>query len=430
MKKIILLVFLNLNVIFVYCQNWIGPINDINYGVISVNSLNNKLYFGINYVAPGIHHLKVWDGIVLDSLECVGEPSKIVFHNDTLYECGCIGGIRRYNGNNWDTIGKTDHHGIIDFHFYNNEIYAIGIFDSINGVAAKDIARWDGSNWHAFDTTKFTPGGLRFCTHYNGEFYIGGSITNWNHTINTLVKWSGTSWQSTNIHSVPGSINPFTAAVFNNELYVGGLISTLNNFGNGILRFDGVNWQSVGGGLKSANVEVVYSFHELNNYLYVGGIMDSAGAIPSSMIAAWDGLNWCKLSTYMDAPIYAVCDYSNNIVVGGNFNIIDGNSIKKIAEWIGGSNFDTCSNFNAINYNVLLKLINIFPNPAKDKLIIYSNNIQLDNFRIIDFLGREIYSEKVSGKGETLDVSSLSPGLYFLNLQTPQGRCSKKFVKE
>ena len=48
------------------------------------------------------------------------------------------------------------------------------------------------------------------------------------------------------------------------------------------------NWTSLGSGLNNS----VYAIVEYNGEIYAGGAFDSAGGIPASHIAKWNGSNW------------------------------------------------------------------------------------------------------------------------------------------
>lgn len=431
MKTSIFLVYFIMRTSILFAQNWTGPINNIRETVLSLSSQGNNLYFGVHSAEGGDYHIKKWNGNSLDSMYCPNNPFKILFHNGELYECGCTRGIRKFDGINWESIGTLGQYGLIlDFHFFNNEIYAIGGFDSINGIPVHDIARWDGTNWHAIDTTSFAGGNLRFCFHFNGEFYVGGAISNWDNSLETLVKWNGTNWESSGVHSVPGSINPMAAAVFNNELYLGGYISTSNNFGKGILRYDGTNWKSVGGGIIRGNFPRVFAFHEFNNQLFVGGVFDTAGTIPASMIAAWDGNTWCGFTSNIGGSVFSLGDYANTLTVGGDFTTINGDSIRKLAQWLGGNNFDTCGTYIGIIDIESINEINLSPSPTHDHLKITSPQTNIHSTSILDITGKLLLKIEVNAESFQLDVSSLAAGLYFLVLETPKGTAVKKFVKE
>ncbi|WP_400079242.1 T9SS type A sorting domain-containing protein [Winogradskyella sp. R77965] len=72
--------------------------------------------------------------------------------------------------------------------------------------------------------------------------------------------------------------------------------------------------------------------------------------------------------------------------------------------------------------------IQLFPNPAKEKLQIRSNLI-LDKLTIIDINGRKLTSIDISNiNNYTLDISSLSKGIYFLEIQSGEFKSTKKFI--
>jgi hypothetical protein len=74
--------------------------------------------------------------------------------------------------------------------------------------------------------------------------------------------------------------------------------------------------------------------------------------------------------------------------------------------------------------------ISVYPSPTNNFLNIHSESSSIQSASISDLTGKIIYSEKLSGTKESLEVSSLSPGLYFINLETEKGYCTKKFIRD
>jgi hypothetical protein len=68
--------------------------------------------------------------------------------------------------------------------------------------------------------------------------------------------------------------------------------------------------------------------------------------------------------------------------------------------------------------------IMIYPNPAKEKLNIVTNG-DFNRATISDFTGKVIFT----GNSKTIDISSLSNGVYFVKVETAQGVSNTKFVK-
>ena len=74
--------------------------------------------------------------------------------------------------------------------------------------------------------------------------------------------------------------------------------------------------------------------------------------------------------------------------------------------------------------------INIYPNPAKGILNYTINNeIVLTAITINDISGKEIY-KSVNAVGNSIDVSSLSSGVYFVTFKSDTNSVTKKFIKE
>lgn len=83
--------------------------------------------------------------------------------------------------------------------------------------------------------------------------------------------------------------------------------------------------------------------------------------------------------------------------------------------------------FFSVADNNLSKL-SIYPNPAKDKLFISSKNITLQSFSIYSIKGEKLISEKLSTNA--IDISRLSKGVYFIEINSENGKDVQKFIKE
>ncbi|MCQ2326106.1 MAG: T9SS type A sorting domain-containing protein [Bacteroidales bacterium] len=75
------------------------------------------------------------------------------------------------------------------------------------------------------------------------------------------------------------------------------------------------------------------------------------------------------------------------------------------------------------------KQINIFPNPAKDKITIESAT-EFECIEIKNLLGITQKSLKVKGNKVTVTISDLEKGTYLVSIKTSEGNHTKKIVKE
>ncbi len=94
------------------------------------------------------------------------------------------------------------------------------------------------------------------------------------------------------------------------------------------------------------------------------------------------------------------------------------------------------SNSNvAVNVNLVVGIdqyrhewLTVYPNPVRDLLMI-QNEGETAPWAIMDISGRIIHSGKLSIGSNPIDVSILSQGVYFLNVQTSLGKAIYKMVK-
>ena len=74
--------------------------------------------------------------------------------------------------------------------------------------------------------------------------------------------------------------------------------------------------------------------------------------------------------------------------------------------------------------------VRIYPNPAKDVLHVDLGTQANATIRIMNVQGQEMFTRKLSGQNNMLDISNLSRGLYFVQMEMDGKRICKKLVKE
>ncbi|MFT4850164.1 MAG: heat shock protein HslJ [Sediminicola sp.] len=72
-------------------------------------------------------------------------------------------------------------------------------------------------------------------------------------------------------------------------------------------------------------------------------------------------------------------------------------------------------------------VIAVYPNPVADILFINPEGSTIDNINIYSLQGKLVLSENYAL--ETIDVSDLSEGLYFIEISSSEGKSIQKFVK-
>ncbi len=74
-------------------------------------------------------------------------------------------------------------------------------------------------------------------------------------------------------------------------------------------------------------------------------------------------------------------------------------------------------------------MFEVWPNPVINQLNITGMDEPIKSCSVIDINGRILQHENGNGTGQSLDVSRLECGMYFLQIETESGRVKKEFVK-
>ena len=171
----------------IFSQNWMPLDNGLPRYVRSMYAYGGNLIVG-TAGGTGSHNTWLWDGIKWDTLmipnlELSASLNSMVTYQGDLVIVTDYGDILKWTGNNWVNIGGYQTKLVYGIYPYGNDLYAYGWFDSIGGIPASRIAKWDGTNWSAIDTTIWDGGILSDVIVYQGDLYIGGGIYNYNGSI-------------------------------------------------------------------------------------------------------------------------------------------------------------------------------------------------------------------------------------------------------
>ncbi len=189
-----------------------------------------------------------------------------------------LGFLARWNGRSWDSPGGGMDGRVSSLALYDDglgggpRIVAGGSFTTAGGVAAANIASWDGSAWSPLGSGLGPYNSVNALAAYKDGLHNGGK--------------DGLS------------------------LYAGGTFVLFdgNDISVSIARWDGRTWHGVDGGIaacfkegdplsctNSPNVRSMVVFDDGSGWgesLYVAGTMYSAGPVHTTGIARWDGSTW------------------------------------------------------------------------------------------------------------------------------------------
>jgi hypothetical protein len=142
-----------------------------------------------------------------------------------------VHGIARWDGVAWSPLGDGLTGENVQVHVggleeYRGELVVCGQFTHAGGVAARNVARWDGTSWSALgpggEETLFGPG--YELAQWRGDLYVGGNF--WfagGVEVHNIARWDGTSWSALGGGLEPNGFGDVEGLIgFGGRLFAGG----------------------------------------------------------------------------------------------------------------------------------------------------------------------------------------------------------------
>lgn len=227
----------------------------------------------------------------------------------------------------------------------NGTIVVGGLFTTAGGVAASNIATWDGAVWSPLGGGVGLPNGEgvgALAVLPNGDLIVGGNFTTAGGVpANSIARWNGTSWSSLGT-GVAGIVIAL-AVLPNGNLVAGGIFTAAGGTpANNIALWDGTAWAPLGagviGGVGGGGIRALVVLP--TGDLVAGGYFTTAGGAAASRVARWDGVSWSALGLGVGsgAGILDLAALPNgDLVAGGIFATAGGAAANGIARWNGAS---------------------------------------------------------------------------------------------
>ncbi|MBI5362600.1 MAG: hypothetical protein HZA53_05425 [Planctomycetes bacterium] len=329
------------------------------------------LYAGGDFTSAGgasAQNVARWNGTSWSSLGAglFDPPREIVGHDDgagTKVYVAHGSYVTRWTGAAWQTIGNLavtiPNPPVPPFPFpyaitlasYDDgggaQLYVGGRFDSVNGVSALNLARWDGAAWSSVPNAPIpVPGrwvnALRTLDYGLGpKLYVGGLLLD-------VYRFDGATWSSLGaMNDVTGFAGHDAATPGGNWLYaVGGFTQLANGAeANRVAVLQNGSWSPVGGGLGFDGP--VYAFANVDEgattALYAGGAFARASGTTAQRIARWNGNGWSPLGTGVNSTVSALAAHASapggerELYAGGDFTAAGGLAADHIARWNGSA---------------------------------------------------------------------------------------------
>lgn len=402
------------------------------------DTISNKLYatgFGGQVDGMAINNIASWDGIKWDSLKGGANGSGTEFlirYKDKLY-LQKLDNIYAWDftTQTWDSVpgGYVGGPGSVRAAVvFNNDLIIVGEFNRIGNVTARNVARFDGTNFYSIGSTN-TSDNLRAVEIYNNEIYIAGLFVDTLH--GGIAKWDGVQWIDVDQGVKGANQEIVTLKTYRGRLYAGGAFyGTKDFYSPSLAVWDGVKWCDIGGvKYNTWPWGLIYKLHTWGNKLLVCGNFDWAGDVAAASLALWNDTNWCSLNTNPDGQVWVSAIFQNKLYVGEH-ETLNGDSVHLIGYLNGGYNIGNCGAAVGINEHELKVSLKIYPNPTNSVLYIPDEEETLAHsmIEITNSLGQIVFQGAYTN---SIDVSGLSPGCYFLNIrQSDKIILHSKFIKE
>jgi trimeric autotransporter adhesin len=320
-------------------SHW-SPVGDGLTGfVYALASDGKNLFVGGEFTIPTIAatNLAMWDGSRWKSLGAIAK------HTGPFYSCG------------------SRNPAIFALTYHDQKLFAGGAFNMIGGIAATNIAVFDGKRWSSLDngiggTCDENGLGEVYCIAAAGrKIYAGGFFHRAGTTTATnIAVWDGLRWSSLGpglSGGFYGRLNFFESAegavlysgtvydirVRGNEVIAGGDVGMAGtNLVGNLARWDGSTWSAIGGGVSSSSERdppIVTQILFNTGDLIVAGWFDHAGGVAAEHIARWDGKHWHPLGKGLSAQSSALASWHGDLFVGGDFGVAGNVQAPFVARW-------------------------------------------------------------------------------------------------
>ena len=217
-----------------------------------------------------------------------------------------------------------------------------GNFSSVDGMAASDVAMWNGAQWNtlAGGVTSPNVSEVRDIAFDNsGNAYVGGAFAGATGVSSrNIIMWNGTSWQAmgTGTDASSGPMDLLWDATYG--LVMGGDFSITVG---GVTWFNLAQWQSgtwgrIGGTDANGTVRAMAVLS--TGHLVITGDFSSGRPNGCMTYARWDGTTWnCFSEVTSGAASTLVADNAGNFYAGGNFTQTFPSStpMRHVARWNG-----------------------------------------------------------------------------------------------
>jgi len=388
--------------------------------------------------AQTITNYTIADGLLSNFVECIEADV-----NDNIW-FGTSVGVQKFDGSNWTAYTTTD--GLV-----NDNVKVITSTSNGDIWVGTDygVSSFDGTSWLTYDNTNgLNSNQVKSIDEYaNGGIWIGTNLgvsyfdgTSWTSYSSADLHWSGvnaTAFDSNGdkwFASPLGGITHFDGTTFTPYDTSNGLLS---QFVTDILVDNNDNkWVGTSSGMSvldasntsfiqhtrmyvmpppdTLNPVVDIAFNDVGSHvwttIYVGYLAEGG-------VAYWNGSQWEDF-------------HVSDGLVGPNVRglAIDSDDNVWVATSTGVSKISAIPSSVS---NISKSIVKVYPNPTLGKVYINTQSENLNTIAVYNNLGSLVYSENLKCQQKIeIDFSSLTKGLYYINLHSDKGVGNHKILIE
>ncbi|MCA8942723.1 MAG: hypothetical protein KDB80_09220 [Planctomycetes bacterium] len=254
------------------------PIGSINGAVYDALVFQDELYVTGTFTqidGVPIATTARYDGTSWHALGSGAGGDAIAVFQGAIHTGG-IGGVRRWNGSSWQSVGPTMFGNVNTMCVFAGELY-IGGSLGLGGGSSANLYAWDGQ------TLRTVGGGVNDTVdslhEAFGALWVGGEFTQvGGNSAERFAAWTGSGWLTFSPITTPGS-TVLSIADLDGEIYVGGTFTGFLGFpAQGLMRLDlaSGSWHPVGDGATGAVHALVAD--PVRHRLLLGGSFPRVGA--------------------------------------------------------------------------------------------------------------------------------------------------------
>lgn len=286
-----------------------------------------------------------------------GHAVKIAVNGDTVYAAHRfrVGNvitydIKMWDGMQWSTLPGEMPNGTINKMVVDTagDLYIGGAnLDGIGVPDANALVRWDGSQWSALGGPMSDPDtGPQvydiLVASFTNDIYVCGTFAFVDGVVaRNVAKWDGSTWTGLG-NPKTGNGRPYVIERSPEQSLI---ISGFLDPPTFVTQYGDSAWIQYAGGVSVPDVSDLLT---IGCHVYITGdpllyVGTEADPFPVRNVGRWDGLQWDSLGSGTNGGIFAMAAHGEQLAVAGDFDIAGGQYTRGFSTWNGVTRGDAAT---------------------------------------------------------------------------------------